>query len=180
MRRSDCRAPLIISHVIIIAFVCKNHRFLCAHSWNIMFNVPLRPYGNQAYGDTVLIFFLEPMADCAVKTTAGECCVFPFKYKSILMQSCITDGNGNKLWCSTTSDYDQDGKWGNCDVTQRKRWCDETRERECVKVGIHDNSHTRLIRALKSRFQLIPIACVTSSVSSAVCNTTIPTKSLLI
>ncbi|CAB4004602.1 Hypothetical predicted protein, partial [Paramuricea clavata] len=65
----------------------------------------------------------QPMADCAVKTTAGECCVFPFKYKSNLMQSCITDDNGNKLWCSTTSDYDKDGKWGNCDVTQHPyRW----------------------------------------------------------
>ena len=56
--------------------------------------------------------------NCPVKTTAGDCCVFPFIYKKKKYQTCTTTGNGNKLWCATTSNYDTDGKWGNCQITQ--------------------------------------------------------------
>ncbi|XP_006264642.3 cation-independent mannose-6-phosphate receptor [Alligator mississippiensis] len=50
---------------------------------------------------------------CPPVTEKGELCVFPFKYKDKNYEECITDGEG-KPWCSTTKDYDRDGKWGFC------------------------------------------------------------------
>ncbi|EDO47787.1 predicted protein [Nematostella vectensis] len=50
-------------------------------------------------------------------TTAGNGqgapCVFPFTYSGTKYSSCITS-NHNYRWCSTTSNYDKDAKWGNC------------------------------------------------------------------
>ena len=46
----------------------------------------------------------------------GANCVFPFKYKGKMYNKC-TKVNHNKLWCSTTADYDKDKKWGNCKVS---------------------------------------------------------------
>ena len=55
--------------------------------------------------------------NCPLKTTAGDCCVFPFTYKKKEYQSCTPVDNGNKLWCATTSNYDEDKKYGNCQIT---------------------------------------------------------------
>ena len=59
--------------------------------------------------------FLE--SNCAAKTTAGYCCAFPFIYKNKRYDSC-TSVDHNRLWCATTSNYDKDGKWGNCNSAQ--------------------------------------------------------------
>ncbi|XP_066932365.1 lysyl oxidase homolog 2-like [Clytia hemisphaerica] len=57
----------------------------------------------------------------------GHCCQFPFVYNGQLHYQCIqknnsSENNGNnselnnenRSWCSTTNDFDQDGKWGYC------------------------------------------------------------------
>ena len=49
-----------------------------------------------------------------VKTRNGDCCVFPFTYLKHLYNSCTTADNFDTLWCATTSNFDIDGKWGNC------------------------------------------------------------------
>jgi hypothetical protein len=49
-----------------------------------------------------------------IKTTDGRDCAIPFIYQNIERTSCITDGNGNVPWCSTTRNYDNDRQWGNC------------------------------------------------------------------
>ncbi|XP_068762357.1 uncharacterized protein [Montipora capricornis] len=50
---------------------------------------------------------------CSVKTTKGECCRFPFTYHGEVYLGCTTDGH-DKLWCSTTGNYDKHGLWGDC------------------------------------------------------------------
>nr|XP_033800444.1 secretory phospholipase A2 receptor isoform X2 [Geotrypetes seraphini] len=45
----------------------------------------------------------------------GMPCVFPFKYNNRWYHECIKDSRVEKFpWCSTTSHYDRDGKWGFC------------------------------------------------------------------
>ncbi|XP_078275078.1 matrix metalloproteinase-9-like [Rhinoraja longicauda] len=45
----------------------------------------------------------------------GQQCTFPFKYYDQMYNECTTDGRSDgKTWCATTSDYDQDKKWGFC------------------------------------------------------------------
>ncbi|XP_032227275.2 uncharacterized protein LOC5503106 isoform X2 [Nematostella vectensis] len=46
-------------------------------------------------------------------TAGGDCCHFPFIYKSKVYQKCIRDSNG-KPWCATTYNFDLDQKWGYC------------------------------------------------------------------
>lgn len=43
----------------------------------------------------------------------GACCIFPFKYYGEWYYQCIRS-HWDTLWCSTTSDFDTDKKWGNC------------------------------------------------------------------
>ena len=44
--------------------------------------------------------------------SGGAACVFPFIYKNKIRKECIT-AHGER-WCSTTSNYDLQKKWGNC------------------------------------------------------------------
>ncbi|KAM4697888.1 secretory phospholipase A2 receptor [Rhinophrynus dorsalis] len=45
----------------------------------------------------------------------GKPCVFPFKYKDKWYHDCINKGREDGLyWCSTTTLYDRDQKWGFC------------------------------------------------------------------
>ncbi|XP_020904503.1 72 kDa type IV collagenase [Exaiptasia diaphana] len=52
-----------------------------------------------------------------IKTIAGNAnganCVFPFTYNKKTYTNCININHPYK-WCSTTSNYDKDKKWGNC------------------------------------------------------------------
>lgn len=47
-------------------------------------------------------------------TANGAVCKFPFVYKTVTYYSCITINNNGKLWCATSSNYDIDELWGNC------------------------------------------------------------------
>jgi len=53
-----------------------------------------------------------------VKTHGGNSdgadCVFPFLYKGYIQTACVDKGKDGKPWCSTTMNYDKDGKWGYC------------------------------------------------------------------
>ena len=71
------------------------------------------------YGKLLTSFFfianITPfIGGCNVKTRNGDCCVFPFTYLKHLYNSCTTADNFDTLWCATTSNFDIDGKWGNC------------------------------------------------------------------
>jgi len=43
-------------------------------------------------------------------------CHFPFSYKNILRNSCITDDNGNTSWCALTANYNPNS-YGNCSAS---------------------------------------------------------------
>ena len=57
-------------------------------------------------------------AGCYIPTTGGNAdgasCVFPFVYRGNTYQECTTINNQNTLWCSITTFYDVDKRWGNC------------------------------------------------------------------
>ena len=44
----------------------------------------------------------------------GSTCVFPFTYSGTTYYKCTTADNSGVAWCATTSDYPNDGEWGNC------------------------------------------------------------------
>ena len=69
---------------------------------------------------TYLYWFFQG-TNHTVKTMMGKICVFPFIYKGISYQSCTTVDH-DRLWCATTSNYDKDSKWGNCDVNEGKAY----------------------------------------------------------
>lgn len=50
----------------------------------------------------------------------GKPCVFPFIYNGSVYYQCINNDR-DSLWCSTTSNYDYDVKWGYCSLV---RVCD--------------------------------------------------------
>ncbi|XP_067049774.1 uncharacterized protein [Acropora muricata] len=43
----------------------------------------------------------------------GECCVFPFSYHGVNYFTCTYQDHSSP-WCAVTSDFDQDGVWGEC------------------------------------------------------------------
>ncbi|KAG6923196.1 epididymal sperm binding protein 1, partial [Chelydra serpentina] len=52
----------------------------------------------------------------------GKSCAFPFVYNKQVHYTCISDGErSEKLWCSTTRNYDVDKKWTYCSTPDYAR-----------------------------------------------------------
>ena len=79
------------------------------------------------FSDFIFFLFSDPCyQESFGGNSFGHCCQFPFIYKGQLHYQCIQknsfEKNGNnrvknnedRLWCSTTHDFDQDRKWGYC------------------------------------------------------------------
>ncbi|XP_054849700.1 fibronectin-like [Eublepharis macularius] len=55
-------------------------------------------------------------ADTRLAANAHRLCMFPFVYNGKFYSSCTSHGTSSgKLWCSLTSNYDEDFKWDYCD-----------------------------------------------------------------
>ncbi|XP_031550527.1 epididymal sperm-binding protein 1-like [Actinia tenebrosa] len=64
-------------------------------------------YDKDRKNDTCKGFFIDDS-----RTTSGEYCAFPFVYKGQHYNT-WTLKNHDRFWCSTTTNYDEDKKWGN-------------------------------------------------------------------
>ena len=68
--------------------------------------------------ETTTVMTSQHTTPCATFTTGGNSnramCVFPFLYQGKSYFECITENNGDTLWCATSSNYDRDFRWGNC------------------------------------------------------------------
>ncbi|XP_013399870.1 uncharacterized protein LOC106166018 [Lingula anatina] len=58
-------------------------------------------------------FIRDPIRKTFGGNSEGMACVLPFIYQDTVYHSCITV-NHNQPWCATTTNYDLDGRWGNC------------------------------------------------------------------
>jgi len=66
-----------------------------------------------------LLFMLSivTVKSAQCKTTKGESCVFPMRYKDLWYDAC-TNRNHNEYWCATKLETDGSyAKWGNCEST---------------------------------------------------------------
>lgn len=68
---------------------------------------------SNAITKKAFIFIVQKSKECKQHTTSGECCFFPFIYRGKKYSTCISF-NHDRPWCSLTSEYDNNSKWGNC------------------------------------------------------------------
>ena len=48
-------------------------------------------------------------------SSPGSCCTFPFIFKGHTYNNCLPFGDGKgRTWCSLTSDFDKERRWGMC------------------------------------------------------------------
>ncbi|XP_020631489.1 uncharacterized protein LOC110068454 [Orbicella faveolata] len=50
---------------------------------------------------------------CRKRTTQGNCCAFPFRYRGRIYNRCARNRRGQR-WCALTPDYSKDRLWGYC------------------------------------------------------------------
>ncbi|XP_067388874.1 epididymal sperm-binding protein 1-like [Emydura macquarii macquarii] len=68
---------------------------------------------------------------------AGKSCAFPYIYKNKIRHTCISEGwNSEKLWCSTTKNYDTDKRWTHCSMPDYDH---PTHGKPCVFPFIYNN-----------------------------------------
>ncbi|XP_053112887.1 hepatocyte growth factor activator isoform X3 [Hemicordylus capensis] len=56
----------------------------------------------------------------SVFTQDGQECRFPFRYGGTIHYSCISNTFSQRRWCSTTHNFDREGKWGYCVTSSEK------------------------------------------------------------
>jgi len=69
---------------------------------------------------SLCFFFSVTDSQCFVKTTDGDCCIFPFEYRGKEYKNCAAteaDNPDGLYWCATKSEFDRSvngSGWGYC------------------------------------------------------------------
>ena len=58
-------------------------------------------------------FLHKFLGKCRKRTTQGNCCAFPFRYRGRRYNRCARNRRGQR-WCALTPDYSKDKLWGYC------------------------------------------------------------------
>ncbi|XP_053112895.1 hepatocyte growth factor activator isoform X10 [Hemicordylus capensis] len=73
-----------------------------------------RRFGNESGAAELEVHHLR------VFTQDGQECRFPFRYGGTIHYSCISNTFSQRRWCSTTHNFDREGKWGYCVTSSEK------------------------------------------------------------
>ncbi|XP_029113613.1 lymphocyte antigen 75-like isoform X1 [Scleropages formosus] len=106
-----------------------------------------------------------------VHTTLGNSygapCYFPFRYNGSWFHECLPDDSDDAApglsWCSTTQDFDADGKRGYClkpETGCGPLWSEKPRQGYCYQLNLRStvNWHTALASCRSQRAELLSIA----------------------
>ena len=75
----------------------------------------------NSFQSPALLFHVLFLDECVTDSgnMVGRKCIFPFKYKGVFYDGCITESNHAKPWCTVVTDSNGVGayiprKWGYC------------------------------------------------------------------
>ncbi len=107
--------PVRYYHVMIMCLFQKQMTWMWL-VWLLCVLEPLRSGCAQVHNTSLPgsnSAILAPHTLTSGGNSGGSACVFPFLYQGYNVYACILT-NWDRPWCSTTTDYETDRRWGEC------------------------------------------------------------------